>query len=52
MSHQWPEPRNLLPEDTMTALTEIKRRDAYVTFCTQPALKELVELCLHNKPER
>ena len=23
----------------------------YVTFCTQPALRELVELCLHNKPE-
>ena len=52
MSNQWPEPKNLLPEDTMTALTEIKRQDAYVTFCTQPALKELVELCLRNKPEQ
>ena len=50
MSHQWPEPKNLLPEGTMTALTEIERRDEYITFCTQPALIELVELCLHNNP--
>ena len=52
MSHQWPEPKNLLPEDTMTALTESKRQEAYVAFCTQPALRELVELCLRNKPEQ
>ena len=52
MSHQWPEPKDLLPEDSMTALTEIQRRDEYITFCTQPALKKLVELCLHNKPEQ
>ena len=51
MSHQWPEAKNLLPEGTMTALTEIERRDEYITFCTQSALRELVELCLHNKPE-
>ena len=50
MSHQWPEPKNLLPEGTMTALTEIERQEEYVTFCTQPALKKLVELCLHNNP--
>ena len=52
MSHQWPEPKDLLCEDTMTAFTEMQRRDEYITFCVQPALKELVELCLHNKPEQ
>ena len=52
MSHQWPEPKDRVFEDTMTVLTEIQRRDEYITFCTQPALKELVELCLHNKPEQ
>ena len=52
MSHQWPEPKDLLCEDTMTAFTEMQRRDEYITFCTQPAMKELVELCLHNKPEQ
>ena len=51
MSHQWPEPNDRVSEDTMTVLTEIQRRDEYITFCTQPALKKLVELCLHNKPE-
>ena len=52
MSHQWPEPKDLLCEDTMIAFTEVQRRDKYISFCTQPALKELVELCLHNKPEQ
>ena len=52
MSHQWPEPKDLLCEDTMIAFTEVQRRDKYITFCTQPALKELVKLCLHNKPEQ
>ena len=52
MSHQWPEPKDLLPEDSMTALTEIQRQDEYITLCTQPAIKKLVELCLHNKPCR
>ena len=52
MSHQWPEPKDRVSEDTMTVLSEIQRRDEYITFCTQPALKELVELCLHNKPEQ
>ena len=51
MSHQWPEPKYLLPEDSMTALTEVQRRDEFIMCCTLPALKELVELCLHNKPE-
>ena len=52
MSHQWPEPKDLLCEDTMTAFTEMQRRDEYITFCVQLASKELVELCLHNKPEQ
>ena len=52
MSHQWPEPKDLLPEGSMTALTEFQRRDEYIAFCTQPALKELVELCLDNNPEQ
>ena len=52
MSHQWPEPKDRVSEDTMTVLTEIQRRDKYITFCTLPALKELVECCLHNKPEQ
>ena len=52
MSHQWPEPKDLLLEDSMTALTEMQRRDEYITFCTLPALKQLVELCLNNKPEQ
>ena len=53
MSHQWPEPKYRVSEDTMTVLTEIQRRDEYFTFCTQPGLKgAIVELCLHNKPEQ
>ena len=52
MSHQWPEPKDRVSEDTMTVLTEIQRRDEFITFCTHPALKELVELCLLNKPEQ
>ena len=52
MSHLWPEPKERVSEDTMTVLTETQRRDKYITFCTQPALKELVELCLLNKPEQ
>ena len=52
MSHQWPEPKNLLPEGTMTAFTEMQRREEYIVYCTQPALKKLMELCLLNKPEQ
>ena len=52
MSHQWPEPKDLFPEGSLTALTEVQRREEYITFCTHSALKELVELCLHNKPEK
>ena len=52
MSHLWPEPKEQVSKDTMSVLTEVERRDEYITFCTQPDLKELVELCLHNKSEQ
>ena len=51
MSHQWPEPKHLLPEDSMTALTEVQRREDYLLSCAK-SLKQLVESCLHNKPEQ
>ena len=51
MSHQWPEPKDLLLEDSLTALTEVQRRDDYLHSCTEASLKELVESCLHNFPD-
>jgi len=51
MSHQWPVPKDLLPEDSMIALTEVQRREAYLQSCTEP-LKKLVVSCLQNKPDR
>ena len=52
MSHQWPEPKYRVPEGTMMVLTEVQRREEYLQSCTPLSLKELVELCLHNAPER
>jgi len=51
MSHQWPEPKDLLPEGSLTAITELQRRQNYLLSCTQP-LKQLVESCLQNAPEQ
>ena len=51
MSHQWPEPKDLLQEDTMMARTEVQRREEYLKFCIQPSLKQLIQSCLYNKPE-
>ena len=51
MSHQWPEPRERVDEDTLMARTEVQRREEYLHFCTQPSLKQLIQSCLHNKPE-
>jgi len=51
MSHQWPEPDNLFPEGSLTAITEVKRREKYLSF-SQSSLKQLVELCLQNTPEQ
>ena len=36
----------------MVARTEVQRREEYLKCCTQPRLKQLIQLCLHNKPER
>ena len=52
MSHEWPEPKDRVREDSMTALTEVERREDYLLFCTHSSLKHLVESCLHNKPEK
>ena len=52
MSHQWPEPKDRVPEGTMMALTEVQRREKYFQWCTPLSLKELVELCLHNVPDQ
>jgi len=52
MSHQWPEPKDRVPEGTMMVLTEVQRRREYLKSCTPLPLKELVRLCLHNAPEQ
>ena len=51
MSHQWPEPKDIFPEGSLTALTEVQRREDYLQLCTEVALRELVEACLHNTPD-
>ena len=51
MSHQWPEPEDLMQEGTMTARTEVHRREKYLQFCTEPSLKLLIQTCLHNMPK-
>ena len=51
MSHQWPEPTDLIPEGSLTALTEVQRRNEYLQLCTEASLKELVESCLCNTPD-
>ena len=54
ISHQWPEPKDRVAEleNGMIALTEIQRREEYLEVCTELSLKQLVESCLHNKPEK
>lgn len=51
MSHQWPEPRDRIPDGSMTALTEVQRREEYLESCTPVFLNKLVEMCPHNRPE-
>ena len=51
MSHQWPEPKDRVPYGSMTALTEVQRREEHLQSYIPSALKELAELCLHNDPE-
>ena len=50
MSHQWPQPKDLLQEGSLIAHTEVQRREHYVELCTPSSLKLLVESCLHNEP--
>jgi len=52
MSHQWPEPKDCVPEGAMMVLSEVQRRREYLKSCTPLPLKELVRLCLHNAPEQ
>ena len=52
MSHQWPEPKDLLPEDSMTALTEVQRRENYFHSFTDSSLKKLIQCCLNNVPRQ
>jgi len=51
MSHQWPVPKDRVPEGTMIVLTEVQRREDYLLSC-HSSLKQLVELCLQNVPEQ
>jgi len=52
MSHQWPEPKDRVTQTTETVLTEIQRREDYLQSFPQSSLKELVEQCLLNIPEK
>ena len=55
LTHKWPEPRERVQEDpityTMTALTEVQRREDYLQLCSSLPFKRLVESCLCNQPE-
>ncbi|XP_065913277.1 uncharacterized protein [Dysidea avara] len=50
MSHQWPQPLDQVRQDTLTALTEVERREEYLKLCSLSSLKQLIESCLHNEP--
>ena len=50
MSHQWPQPRDLLQGSSFFARTEVQRREHYLELCTPSSLRLLVESCLHNEP--
>ena len=52
MSHEWPEPKDRVPEDTMTVLTEVQRREEYLHSCTHSSLRQLIESCLANLSDR
>ena len=52
MSHQWPEPKDLFPEGSLTAHTEVQRREDFFHSFTDPSLKKLIQCCLHNLPEQ
>ena len=52
MSHQWPQPLDQVRQGTLTALTEVERREEYLKLCTLSSLKQLIELCLQNDPDQ
>ena len=52
LSSEWPEPKDRVPEGTMNVLTEVQRREEYLLSCTYSTLRQLIESCLHNLPER
>lgn len=54
MSCKWPEPKERVIEvkDSLIALTEVQRRDEYLQSCDISTLRQLIENCLHNKPEQ
>jgi len=49
MSHQWPQPKDLL-QDSLVARTEVQRREHYLELCAPSSLRLLVKSCLHNEP--
>ena len=56
ITHKWPEPKEQVQIDpitySMTALTEVQRRQDYIRLCSSPPFKRLVESCLHHQPDR
>jgi len=52
MSHQWPQPADQVRQGTLTALTEVERREEYLKLCTLSSLRNLIELCLQNEPDK
>ena len=52
MSHKWPEPKDLFPEGSLTAHTEVQRRENYFLSFTDLLFKKLIQLCLHNTPDQ
>jgi len=52
MSHQWPQPLDQVQQGTLTALTEVERREKYLKLCTLLSLKQLIVSCLQNEPDQ
>ena len=55
ITHKWPEPKEQVQIDpvtySMTALTEVQRREDYIKLCSSPPFRRLIESSLHNQPE-
>jgi len=50
ISHQWPEPLDLVPIGSLTALTQVQRRVEYLQLFTLSCLRQLTESCLDDSP--